>query len=465
MTELGRVELPDFGMPVSFPELPAEEYEERLAAATEAAATAGLDVLVIYADREHAAHQEFLCGVGPRFEESLLVLTADGGRTLVVGNECQAYLPDPGLNIEVRLFQDFSPLGQQRDQVVALPDLLRDCGLRAGARVGCAGWKFLTPGFVTDAVHALEIPSYLADAVREIAGDPRLAVNANHVFLTEASGSRLTNSARQIAQFEYAATVTSASVRDAVESLRVGMTERELGATFQTRGLPLSCHAMISFGDKVRRGLASPSDRRAAAGHAFMICQGLQGALTCRGGVIAAGPAAHAAAAGDSAAAHFGAFARNYFDVIATWYESVRVGAVAGKVFDAVNEVRDPRLFAFLLPPGHHLSIEEWAQSSFRHGNETVLTSGAVLQSDIIPVSAGPFCYANAEDGIALADEDLRRALAALDPGLWQRVQARRAFMAEVIGISLDPSVLPLGNTPAWFPPYALDPGLACLRA
>jgi hypothetical protein len=457
MTELARIEPPDFGMPGSFPAIPAAEYEERLTAAVAAAAAAGLDVLLVYADREHSAHQEFLCGVGPRFEESILLLTADGRRTLALGNECQAYLPDPALRIETRLFQDFSPLGQQRDQGVALADLLRDAGLRAGARVGCAGWKSLTAGFVGDAACALEIPSYIADAVRNTVGDPRLAVNANHIFLQEGTGLRLTNSVRQIAQFEYASTVTSASVRNAILAVREGVTERELEGEFRSSGLPLSCHAMISFGDKVRRGLASPSDKRAATGDAFMICQGLQGALTCRGGVVSVAPRA-------TGADFFDAFARNYFDVIATWYESVRVGAVAGEVFDAVDEVRDPRLFSFLLPPGHHLSIEEWAQSSFRPGNGTVLRSGAVLQSDIIPVAAGPFCYANAEDGIVLADEGLRQTLAASEPELWARIQARRAFMGEVIGIRLDPSVLPLGNTPAWFPPYALDAGLALVR-
>jgi hypothetical protein len=76
---------------------------------------------------------------------------------------------------------------------------------------------------------------------------------------------------------------------------------------------------------------------------------------------------------------------------------------------------------------------------------------------DIIPVSLSPFCYINAEDGVVLADARLRAHLAQGFPDLWKRVQARRAFMRDVLGINLDDSVLPLSNTTGWLPPYALD--------
>jgi len=33
----------------------------------------------------------------------------------------------------------------------------------------------------------------------------------------------------------------------------------------------------------------------------------------------------------------------------------------------------------------------------------------------------------------------------------------RRRFMSEILGIRLDECILPLSNTPAWLPPYALD--------
>ena len=42
-------------------------------------------------------------------------------------------------------------------------------------------------------------------------------------------------------------------------------------------------------------------------------------------------------------------------------------------------------------------------------------------------------------------------------PDLWKRVQARRSFMRDVLGINLDDSVLPLSNTAGWLPLWALD--------
>ena len=80
---------------------------------------------------------------------------------------------------------------------------------------------------------------------------------------------------------------------------------------------------------------------------------------------------------------------------------------------------------------------------------------------DIIPVSEGPFCYINAEDGIVLADEKLRAELGQKYPDCWQRISARQNFMRDVIGIRIDDSVLPLGNIPGILRPYALPPNLA----
>jgi hypothetical protein len=77
---------------------------------------------------------------------------------------------------------------------------------------------------------------------------------------------------------------------------------------------------------------------------------------------------------------------------------------------------------------------------------------------DIIPVSVGPFCYINGEDGLALADEALRNNIASKFPAMWSRTQLRRSFMTDVLGIRLDESVLPFSNTPGWLPPYALEP-------
>jgi hypothetical protein len=83
------------------------------------------------------------------------------------------------------------------------------------------------------------------------------------------------------------------------------------------------------------------------------------------------------------------------------------------------------------------------------------------LQVDVIPGTGTDYFTTNIEDGIAVADESLRRALAANYPAAWQRIEKRRRFMTDVLGIELRPDVLPFSNIPAWLPPFLLAPGSA----
>ena len=80
------------------------------------------------------------------------------------------------------------------------------------------------------------------------------------------------------------------------------------------------------------------------------------------------------------------------------------------------------------------------------------------MQVDIIPATGTPYFTTNIEDGIALADGTLRAAFAASYPEAWGRIQARRAFMGDVLGIELHPDVLPLSNLAAGLPPFLLRP-------
>lgn len=322
------------------------------------------------------------------------------------------------------------------------------------------GLEVFRRGLVDDPDLALELPAYVVDLLRDLTHDRRLVRNVGSLFMDPTDGLRARNSVDQMARFEYAAIRTSESIKALVHGLREGIAETDLEPCYRPGGLPLSCHPMISFGTKTIRGLSSPSGNTAALGAPFTAAFGVEGALTCRAGMMARGP--------DDIPADrrefFDAFARHYFDLVATWYEHVRVDAIAGDVFAQVEGRRDDRLLRLAVNPGHLIHLDEWVHSPFAPGNDTVLASGMALQMDIIPVSTGPFCCLNGEDGILLADAALRESLALAYPATWARIEARRAFMRESIGISLDPSVLPLSNIPAWLPPYGLDPGLVLVR-
>jgi len=446
--------MPDFGRPATMPALSRDEYDRRLDVTLAKMRDARLDFLAVYADREHFANLAWLTGFDPRFEEALLLISAAGDTLLMVGNECMGYLPEHRPKLRVQLFQEFSLLGQPRSGSPALRDIFSGFGIGAGKRVGCAGWKYFEDKQIAGGERAIEIPSYLVDALRELTGGIDRIVNATAIFMG-LDGLRQTISVTEIAQFEFAATRASDSIWNLLRVLRDGSTERQLALSLFDHGVPHSCHAMVSTGAKAKRGLSSPGDAKVKLGDPFTTALGVWGSLVCRAGFVARGPEDVPAVDRD----RYAALASNYFEVFAAWYESLRVGVTAGEVFAAADAKRDGSLWDFALNPGHTIHLDEWVNSPFARGSRFTLHSGMAIQMDIIPVPKGFKGHAcvNAEDGIVLADENLRKELASQFPDCWKRIQARQAFMRGVLGIQVDDAVLPLCNVPGAYPPYLLS--------
>ncbi len=72
------------------------------------------------------------------------------------------------------------------------------------------------------------------------------------------------------------------------------------------------------------------------------------------------------------------------------------------------------------------------------------------FQVDVIPATGAAYFTTNIEDGLALAGAPLRNGFAQSYPEAWDRIQKRRTFMAEALGIRLKPEVLPVSNIPAY---------------
>jgi hypothetical protein len=117
----------------------------------------------------------------------------------------------------------------------------------------------------------------------------------------------------------------------------------------------------------------------------------------------------------------------------------------------------DP-FFGIFLNPGHQIHLDEWVNSPIWAGSTIELRSGMAFQVDVIPATGTEYFTTNIEDGLALADGSLRSEFATRYPDAWSRIRARRAFMADALGIELHPDVLPFSNIPAWLPPFLLQP-------
>jgi hypothetical protein len=153
-------------------------------------------------------------------------------------------------------------------------------------------------------------------------------------------------------------------------------------------------------------------------------------------------------------------FYRPFFAAVAQWYESLDVGACCGDTFRRVMEIiGDAGKFGVNLNPGHNIGMDEWTNSPFFRDSNYKLASGSYLQSDIIASAGNPLRQAILEDGVVLADGDLRGRLNEEFPQVWGRIEARRAFLKDVIGLDLQQSVLPLSDCQAVFHPFMLDTG------
>jgi hypothetical protein len=448
---LVEVRLPDFGMPAAMPDIPAETHAQRLDRLRERMEAHRYDRLVVYADREHSANLSYLTGFDPRFEEALLIVGPDDDPALLVGNECWGMAGAAPLPMRRHRFQDFSLPSQPRDRSRPLADILAEEGIGAGTRVGAVGWK---PYGRTD---AHDVPSYLVDALRAQVGPGGSVENAVDLLIDPADGLRVINEPEQIAQFEWASCQTSQGVRNLLHGLTPGMPERDAVALLGWNGWPLSCHLMLTAGERARLGMLSPGDRPIQRGDPFTTAFGIWGALTCRAGFVVE----DAAELPEPIRDYVDRLVAPYFAAIAEWYAAIRIGQTGGALFEIIDRHLGDPFFGIFLNPGHQLHLDEWVNSPIFAGSTVELRSGMALQVDVIPATGTPYFTTNIEDGIALADVSLRRDLAERYPDAWTRIERRRAFMADQLGIELHPDVLPLSNLPAVLPPFLLRPDRA----
>ena len=445
-TSLRRVDLPDFGMPEKMPEIPPTVYRDRLQRLRRRMAERGYHRLVVYADREHSANLSYLTGFDPRFEEALLVIGQDDDPAILVGNECWGMAAAAPVAMRRHLYQELSLPSQPRDSSRTLGEILGDEGIGRGSRVGVVGWKaFATQG-------PIDVPAFIVDELREMTGG--LVENATDILIGAGDGLRVINEVEQLAAFEYAACHTSSGVRRLLFGLRPGITEQEAVRLLEWNGMPLSCHLMLTAGPRASLGLLSPGDRPIGKGDRFTVAFGVWGALNCRAGFVAEGPGDLPGAIGD----YVDRLVAPYFAAVAEWYEAVRIGQTGAVLQEIIDRRLGDPFFGIFLNPGHQIHLDEWVNSPVGPGSNVELASGMALQVDIIPATGTDYFTTNIEDGIALADEELRADLAARYPDVWRRIEARRAFMKEELGIGLHADVLPLSNIPAYLPPFLLRP-------
>lgn len=458
---LRHVKLPEFGSPTEQPLIPASLYRERLAAFTDRFRIAGYNAVLVYADREHSANLSYLTGFDPRFEEALLILSAGRDPVMLTGPENRGLAASAAIPMDVTLYPPLGLPGQDRSKTPPLSEILAAHGIARGMTVGMTGWKYFGAAEAAEPATWLEVPSYLADAVRLLTGPTGRVVNANALLMHPSSGLRAINEIDQLAAFEFASCHTSDAVRRVVVGARPGMREFDAARLLEPIGLPLSCHQMVSSGARAAFGLCSPSSKRIEAGDPITIGYGVWGALNCRAGWMVA----EAGELPEGVRDYIQRLAAPYFATVAQWYQTIGIGVPGGVLYDIVQRRLGDPFFGVFLNPGHLIHQDEWMNTPIYARSTEHLVSGQALQADIIPATGSAYFTSNVEDGIALLDEHGRSAFAERYPAAWDRINHRRAFMASALGIELKPEVLPFSNMPAYLTPFFQSPEQALVIA
>ena len=251
-------------------------------------------------------------------------------------------------------------------------------------------------------------------------------------------------------------------MRRLLAGLRPGMTEREAVRLLDWNGMPLSCHLMLSAGPRAASACSARATGPSSAATGSRSPSASGARSNCRAGFVVADAAELPAVIRD----YVDRLVGPYFEAVAEWYGALRIGQTGGALHEIVDRRLGDPFFGIFLNPGHQLHLDEWVNSPISPGSTVELRSGMAFQVDIIPATGsdvlhhehrGRHCPRRRLAARVVRDRATRT------PG--HRIEARRRFMAEALGIELHPDVLPFSNLPAFLPPFLLRPDLAMTMA
>lgn len=424
--------------------------EERLEKVLAGMKDKGLSSLVLYADKEHGSNFEYLVGFIPRFEEALLVLNVDGSSTLILGNENLNKVKHARIQTVGKKCSLFSLPNQPMASIDELSAVLNKTELDNTQKVGVVGWK-LIPG-MTD---QFDVPQFIVSALKERTGRDKL-VNATELFIGPKKGVRVTNNANELAHYEYGASLSGDAVLEAMDALQLGVSELEIGHYLQKHGQYPNVVTISSFGERFKKANLYPTANRLDKGDKVALTVSYKGGLSSRSG--------YAVRDLDELEAVDAGYLKEvvlpYFGAYHFWLTQVKIGLSGGEFFESFNKHYPQSDYGWDLCPGHLTADEEWLSSPFYKGSEAVVQSGMIFQVDFIPSQEG-HNGVSAESTVAVADATLRKAIEKDYPEIWSRISKRRAYLKDILNMSLPEELLPLASTLGYYRPYLLNKDVA----
>ncbi|HHU52108.1 MAG TPA: M24 family metallopeptidase [Firmicutes bacterium] len=435
--------LPEVKLTNQVPVYTKEDYERRFQGLATLMQMRGFDHLVIYGDREHFSNICFLTGFEPRFEEALLVFSKDKWPPLlIVGNEGLSFSNIIPFAVNKEVYPAFSLIGQPHHNDKSLKDIFTASGIESHSKVGVVGWKYYPKAAAPATM--IDVPYYIVKTLLDLVGAHQIE-NAADLMLHPEYGLRSKADVKEMVLHEIAGTKTSQQVLHLLRNLRPGLTEMEASQYLQIDGEPLVAHPNVNFGvENTLLGLASPTyTKTLEKGDVVNIALGYRRGMIARTGLFVNDqkeiPPVRAGVVEN--------LYIPYFKALANWYETIGIGVTGGEVYNTVRDtLGDFQKYGVGLNPGHLIHIEEWTSSIFYENSRFKITSGMIIQCDMIAFPGAPYGGVHVEDGLLIADETLRDEIKSLFPDSWQRIMERKRFIREELGITLQEEILPTSN-------------------
>lgn len=265
-------------------------------------------------------------------------------------------------------------------------------------------------------------------------------------------GLRTRVNANEIAHYEFGAGLASSRVLAAMNEAAPGKTELEVAEKLSAMGQPITVTTICAAGERFTNAVVFPRNRKMKRGDRFSLTMGLRGGLSSRAGYLCEN---REELPGDEYD-YVEKVAIPYYRAAVHWYETVGIGVSCGELYRTMEKILPKDAYHWTLNPGHYTGADEWTSSPIYPESQVVLVSGMILQMDIIPSVPG-YGGTSAEDGIVIADEELRRRLRGEYPDTWMRMQKRREYMRQELGISLKEEVLPMSDICGYLRPLLLN--------
>lgn len=241
---------------MDLPRIPEAEYPQRWARLQAAMASAGLDLLIAYAD-DHAvagpAHARYLAGLAPHFEPVCVLMPAAGAPLLLSGPETEAYAQLNARVRDVRVIREFTHPDEEYPFTTLSPlrEVLAEAEARAGGRCRRAG------------IAGLDLMPVRIYRAFEAALQGAEIVDAEPV----ATGLRAVKSPAEQEVIRYAYGLARAGIEAAVATARPGVAEREVAAAaeyaMRRRGSEgMGIDTIVASGPNARPILARAGARR-----------------------------------------------------------------------------------------------------------------------------------------------------------------------------------------------------------